>query len=78
MNAMTSSDMQHALQLLTREVSRLTELLSPWVSIDEMCKRYNVTPKTLTAMERRGDIPERTKGRWNRSELQQWEQRRST
>lgn len=72
-----TENLQSTVMLLAREVSRLTELLSPFVSTDEMCKRYDCTGQTLTAMERRGDIPQRVKGRWSRSELQQWEQRRS-
>jgi len=71
---MTTADLQTTVMMLAREVGRLTELLSPWVSLDEMCKRYEVTSKTLLAMERRGQIPYRVNGRWNRSELQQWEQ----
>lgn len=74
---MTPADLQATVMMLAREVGRLTEMLSPWVSFDEMSKRYEVTHKTLTAMERRGEIPFRVNGRWNRSELQQWEQRKS-
>ena len=74
---MSTQDLQSVVMLLAREVSRLTELMSPWIGMDEMCKRYDVTAKTLTAMERRGEIPYRITSRWNRSELQQWEQQRS-
>jgi hypothetical protein len=79
---MSTLDLQSTVLLLARKVSRLTELMSPWIGMDEMCKRYDVTAKTLTAktltaMERRGEIPYRITSRWNRSELQQWEQQRS-
>lgn len=58
---------------LLQEVARLVDLQSPWITNEEMCQRYSVTPKTLTAMEKRGDIPTRARGRWLRSELLQWE-----
>ena len=74
---MHAPDLQSTVMMLAREVSRLAEMLNPWVSIDEMCARYSVTPKTLTAMERRGEIPFRISSRWNRTTLQQWEQLRS-
>jgi len=58
---------------LSMEVERLIASLSPWLSVEGMCARYDCTPQTLRNMERRGDIPTRTKGRWNRSEVMQWE-----
>lgn len=58
---------------LSMEVERLIASLSPWLSTEEMCARYSCTPQTLRNMERRGDIPTRTNGRWNRSEVMQWE-----
>lgn len=58
---------------LAREVARLSALVAPWVQADEMAARYGVTPQTLTAMERRGEIPFRVRGRWMRSELMEWE-----
>lgn len=75
---MTTTDMQSTILKLVQEVGRLTDLLSPWVSPDEMCKRYDVTQQTLRAMERDGRLPTRHAGRWSRSELLQWETRRST
>lgn len=60
-------------QRLRMEVSRLIECMSPWLSTEEMCSRYKCTPQTLRNMERRGTIPTRTNGRWNRSEVMQWE-----
>ena len=71
--ATPDSSLQILVLKLTQEVARLADQQMPWVTIDEMCKRYNVTPKTLTAMEQRGDIPARKKGKWLRSELVQWE-----
>jgi len=68
-----SSDLQITVALLAREVQRMAAQLSPWVTTDEMCQRYDCTPQTLTNMERRGDIPMRIKGKWNRVELMQWE-----
>lgn len=61
------------LQAMRMEFSRLLAHLSPWISIDEMCTRYDCTPQTLTSMERRGDIPMRVKGKRRRTELMQWE-----
>lgn len=61
---------------LIHEVAHLAAAQLPWVTTTEMCQRYNVTPKTLTAMELRGDIPARHKGRWNRAELLTWEARK--
>jgi hypothetical protein len=75
---MSNAELQSTVLMLAREVGRLTEMLNPFVGTEEMCRRYNCTGQTLTAMERRGEIPMRTRGKWSRSELQQWEQRRST
>ncbi len=61
------------LELLRKEVSRLVAALSPWIGQEEMQARYDVTGKTLLAMERRGEIPTRVKGRWLRSEVIQME-----
>lgn len=61
------------IQRMRVEFARLVESLSPWLSTEEMCARYTCTPQTLRNMERRGDIPTRANGRWNRIELMQWE-----
>lgn len=63
---------RHELKLLVSEAVR--EVISPWLSMDDMMARYNVkSTKTITAMERRGEIPTRTKsGRWLRSEVNEW------
>lgn len=61
------------IQRMRVEFARLVESLSPWLSMDEMCARYKCTTQTLRDMERRGDIPKRSNGRWNRIEVMQWE-----
>jgi hypothetical protein len=66
---------EHQIEQLRRAVTDLAAQLSPWITTPEMCKRYDCTPKTLAAMERRGDIPWRVKGRWNRAEVVEWEAR---
>jgi hypothetical protein len=71
------STIEHQIAQLTRAVQDLASQMSPWISTQEMCKRYDCTPKTLNAMERRGDIPWRVKGRWNRAEVIEWEARQA-
>lgn len=61
------------IQRMRVEFARLVESLSPWLSTEEMCARYTCTPQTLRNMERRGTIPTRSNGRWNRTEVMQWE-----
>ena len=68
-----SGDLQSTVLMLAREVGRLTAMLSPYVSTDEMCQRYDCTPKTLNNMERDGRIPFRKLGKWNRTELMRFE-----
>lgn len=72
-NAKSDTSLQILVLKLSQEVARLADQQMPWVTNAEMCQRYQVSPKTLTAMERRGDIPCRAKGRWLRSELMRWE-----
>jgi hypothetical protein len=60
------------LRQLRQEVSSLLASLSPWVGTDEMCARYQCTPKTLNNMERDGRIPFRKSGKWDRVELLNW------
>ena len=69
------TDIEKRLDSLTTAVKELAAQLSPWITTAEMCARYSCTPKTLANMERRGDIPWRIKGRWNRAEVVQWEAR---
>ena len=45
---------------------------------DEMLLRLDAVKDQIKNMERRGDIPHRSKGRWNRAELVQWEQKKVT
>ena len=61
------------LELLRREVASLVANLSPFIGLEEMQSRYNVTGQTLRAMERRKEIPTRVKGRWLRTEVLAWE-----
>ncbi|NVO08218.1 MAG: hypothetical protein HXX19_20790 [Rhodoferax sp.] len=70
---MTDTALLSVVNLLVAEVARLSAALSPWVGSDEMLARYGVTIKTLAAMEKRGEIPYRVRGRWLRSELLEWE-----
>ena len=56
-----------------QEVAVLVANLSPWVTADEMCTRYQCTPETLANMERDSHLPFRKAGKWNRNELIQWE-----
>ena len=61
------------LKMLRNEFVALIAHLAPWVTTDEMCARYQCTPKTLANMERDGRIPFRKAGKWNRIELIKWE-----
>ena len=65
------------LELLRREVANLVANLSPYIGQEEMQARYDVTGQTLLAMERRKEIPTRTKGRWVRTEVIAWETARN-
>lgn len=58
---------------LRQELKTIAVLLSPWIGQEEMQARYQVTGKTLLAMERRGQIPRRVNGRWVRAEVVSWE-----
>ncbi len=62
---------------IVAELARIAAAVSPWVSVDEMCARYQVCSKTLLAMERRGEIPRRTNGRWYRPTLIEFERARA-
>jgi hypothetical protein len=62
---------------LRREVSNLIAHLSPFIGQEEMQARYHVTGQTLLAMERRGEIPVRARGRWIRAEVLDWETARN-
>jgi predicted DNA-binding transcriptional regulator AlpA len=52
----------------------MLNVISPWLTMDDMMTRYHVkTTHTITAMERRGEIPQRAKtGLWLRSEVNDW------
>jgi predicted DNA-binding transcriptional regulator AlpA len=61
------------LKTIVREAVR--EEILPWLTMDDMMNRYHVkTTHTITAMERRGEIPKRAKtGLWLRSEVNDWD-----
>ena len=61
------------LELLRKEVANLVSHLSPYIGQEEMQARYTVSGQTLLAMELRGEIPNRVRGRWMRAEVLQWE-----
>lgn len=63
------------IELLRREIARMAQAVAPWIGQEEMQARYNVTGKTLLAMERRREIPTRVNGRWSRVEVMEWESR---
>lgn len=65
------------LRQLRAQMAALMAFVLPFVSTDEMCKRYNCTPKTLNNMERDGRLPFRKNGKWNRTELMDWESKSS-
>lgn len=67
------TDQLAELKQIRQELAYIARALSPWIEMAEMCQRYGVCSKTLLAMERRGDIPARVRGRWNRAEVMQVE-----
>lgn len=68
------SDLSAELRRLAKEVQEMARRVSPWIDVKEMETRYNVCSKTLLAMERRGEIPKRINGRWNRADVMQHEE----
>lgn len=62
--------------LLRPDIGRLFDAISPFIEQAEMQARYGCTGQTLLAMERRREIPTRVHGRWLRSEVIEWEQRK--
>lgn len=68
-----SDDAVIELRQLRDQVAALMACLSPYISTDEMCQRYQCTPRTLNTMERDGRIPFRKGGKWNRTELMRFE-----
>ena len=59
-------------ELRTLIVEAVNDVINPWLTMDDMMARYHdKTTHTITAMERRGEIPQRAKtGLWLRSEVQ--------
>lgn len=68
-----SDDALMEIRILREAVAALVAQLSPYIGQDEMQSRYGVTGQTLLAMERRGEIPTRVKGRWLRVDVLQHE-----
>jgi hypothetical protein len=68
-----SSDVLTELRSLREQVAMLVASMLPHMSTDEMCTRYDCTPRTLNNMERDGRIPFRKAGKWNRTEVMKWE-----
>lgn len=63
------------LNSLRQELSYIAKMIAPWIGMEEMQARYQVTGRTLLDMEKRGDIPTRVRGRWLREEVISWEKR---
>ncbi len=61
------------LRQLQKTVEALVNSITPYIGQDEMKSRYDVCGKTLLAMERKKQIPERVNGRWFRTEVLEWE-----
>lgn len=65
------------LRQLRDQVAALMAHVSPFITTDEMCIRYDCTPRTLNNMERAGTIPFRRGVRWNRNEVMDYERKRA-
>lgn len=68
-----SAELLQEIQHLRKEIANIAAVHSPWIGMDEMQSRYGCTGKTLLAMERRKEIPERINGRWSRADVVEWE-----
>lgn len=73
----TEQDAASELRQLRDQVAALVANLSPFITTDEMCKRYDCTPRTLNNMERAGKIPFRQGVRWNRNDVMEFERKRA-
>jgi predicted DNA-binding transcriptional regulator AlpA len=69
---LTSAELERLESIVTRA---MLSVVNPWLTMDDMMNRYHVkTTHTITAMERRGEIPKRAKtGLWLRSEVNDWD-----
>ena len=65
------------LRHLRDQVAALMAHISPFITTDEMCIRYDCTPRTLNNMERAGTIPFRRGVRWTRNEVMDYERKRA-
>lgn len=62
---------------LTSTVLQLARTQGARLSRKQVCERLDVCSKTLTAMLRRGDLPQPcADGQWLLAEIVEWEQRR--
>lgn len=59
----------HQVQQLIGTVHLLANQLSPWLTMADMCTRFKCSRKTIDAKEQRGEIPQRTHGRWLLTEV---------
>ena len=65
------------LRQLRDQVAALVAHVAPFITTDEMCSRYDCTPRTLNNMERAGKIPFRHGVRWARNEVMEFERKRA-
>jgi hypothetical protein len=62
------------IEQLTAAVAQLARVQGARLTRAEMCERYRVCSKTLTAMMLRGDVPRPGKdGKWLLAEVVEWE-----
>ena len=77
MSAVLPTDALMELHQLRTAVTALIAHVSPFITTDEMCIRYDCTPRTLNNMERAGKIPFRQGVRWQRNEVMEFERKRA-
>lgn len=75
---MADAELAVRLDSLTRAFSDLARKLGARLTRTEMCDRYGVSSKTLTAMMLRGDAPRPGRdGKWLLAEVIEWETART-
>jgi excisionase family DNA binding protein len=57
-----------AIKLVVMEAMK--EVQSPWLSLEDMCKRFNKSKSTIYTMISRHQIPPAQAGRWYRQDLE--------
>lgn len=75
MTTTPTSDTANELRQLRDQVAALVAHVAPFITTDEMCSRYDCTPRTLNNMERAGKIPFRRGVRWTRNEVMEFERK---